>query len=162
MLILTLLSACTDDGFTDLTDDEAGETGFDGVLPCIDLPDDFPSAEVDCRALDCEIAAGPDAKLMCSAVLSIPEGQAADFALITSSPGATELSWNELPWNAEAGSWENAEMVGIGTTCGYFNINTATILPGHDGARFVELVCSGSGFATSRVYLTDDGPLIAP
>jgi hypothetical protein len=161
-LFFAILPACADDGLDPfMLDDEAGDTGFDGQLPCVDLPEDFPSAAVDCRALACAISDDADEKLMCSAVLYIPEGEDADFALATSSPGS-DLPWNELPWNAEAGSWENAEMVGIGLTCGYFNVNTSTILPGSDGARYVELVCSGAGFATSRVYLTDEGPVIAP
>jgi hypothetical protein len=150
------LCGCTEDPLDG--NDEAGETGFDGELPCVDLPADFPNAEVDCRALNCSISDDRDRKLVCSAVLHTPDGEPADFALATSSPGG-ELHWNELPWNAEAGSWENAEMIGIGTTCGYFAINTATILPDFQGDRYVELVCAGGSFNTSRVHLTLDGPV---
>ena len=97
--------------------------------------------------------------LHCDASWSLPDGHRGDFAIGTPS----NQPWNELPYNADAGAWENADYRGgDSSACGHVSIDTALIQP-HGGERSVLLICDDMTmhqFEVHRIRLTDAGPLI--
>jgi hypothetical protein len=84
----------------------------------------------------------------------------------SAGPIAGEAQWNEWPYNADAGTWEDAEYVGQGVVCGTFAFNTAELEAGAvGGPPFVEISCTdwtAGWFTTARVLLTEQGPVVEP
>ena len=97
--------------------------------------------------------------LHCDAIWSLPDGHRGSFAIGT--PG--DQPWNELPYNANAGDWEDADYQGgDASACGHVSVDTAMIEPREDGERSVLLICDDvtmHRFEVHRIRLTDAGPL---
>jgi hypothetical protein len=113
-LLLLILTAC-DDTVCIPTDDEAGGP----ALTCdvdVGITIDKP---VDCMILGCNVDRANHAT--CSFVLWLPEGEDGEIGIRLA--GGSELPWNELPWNLEAGAFEDSYLIGEGTMCGGFELD---------------------------------------
>jgi hypothetical protein len=173
-LLTCTLVACDCD-YVPPSDDETGTTGTMGdgdgdsdgeQPPCPGLPLDWPSGEpIGCKPLGCVLDDG--GRLTCVAAMYVAPGHWGDFAISPSAgPIAGEAPWNEWPYNADAGTWEDAEYVGQGVVCGTFAFNTAELEAGAvGGPPFVEISCTdwtAGWFTTARVLLTEQGPVVEP
>ena len=112
-----------------LPDDEVGSVCEDTVD--LDLND-----PVDCEILECLIDDTSHAS--CAFAVWLPAGETGEIGVRV--PGTTELGWNELPWNLEAGVWEDPYLVGAGVKCGGFELDLTDRWQGA-----IELSCTRHG-----------------
>lgn len=165
LLLIIILTACAEPEFDGLGSDTGDELGDS---PCAEQSCEPPARwdpnGFDCALFDCvQDFDDPDGEIVCSAVVQADGGHWLDFAISTPTTG--DLSWNELPWDADAGAWEDADLIAPGgDSCGTIRFNAEAIAPDPNtpGERYVDLVCTdwtAGVFTTSRVYLTPYGPI---
>lgn len=140
---LVLLLACDDTTYADPCHEQQDEVE----------PDDL---EIGCNVIACAISGEPEAPMICEVEIDLEPGHLVDFAIESSGFGA--LPWNQLPWDVEAGEWEQADYVGVGSECGIVSLNTAAIVADTSGERWIDVVCedvTAGAYASTRVYLSD-------
>ena len=164
LFALFALGACTDVP-APCDDDDAGTTTSPGDPLCPDdLDPGWPGeAPVDVLAFDCYQAPSDTQRVTCYVAMFLEVGHPGDLAVEVSGIGV--VGWNENPWNAEAGPWENAALVGGGggLDCGAVSINGAAVHENANGDRYFDIVLTDDSlglYTSQRIRLTDGGPVI--
>jgi len=84
-----------------------------------------PCEPAACQIISCEqLSSG----IACQFSFSVEIGHWAEVSFQLSEAG--ELGWNELPYNADAGLFEDAKLVGEGQSCGIVTLDQEAA--GHD------------------------------
>lgn len=102
---------------------------------------------IDCEIRSCEVDSTLRAR--CEFAIWIPDGDVGEIGVRL--PGGAELPWNELPWNADAGAFEDPFVVGEGVMCGSFSLTLT-----EPTVEYIEISCTNwtaSGFTFDQEAL---------
>lgn len=130
-----------------------GETGESLSCSECDGPAQWPAEDVPVAidVLDCVNANG---YISCEVALFVPEGHPAEVWINMPGGDASGVPWNDAQWNADAGRWEDADLVGVGAECGFVSVRSTALAVGD----WLEIgVAAGGWFDVSVVTIEANG-----